>query len=96
MIDMDNKTLIQKLILDILASDNIDNKRTIRNQVVELFKDSKLVNHTPVAIRLNTTLELKETIDNYITHDNTATREALKNMYSFVSQLLCDDVKVAG
>ncbi|PHS07182.1 MAG: hypothetical protein COA88_09305 [Kordia sp.] len=96
MIDMDNKNLIQKLILDILASDNIDYKRTTRNQVVELFKDSTLVNHTPVVIRLNTTLELKETIDNYITHDNTASREALKNTYSFVSQLLCDDVKNAG
>ena len=48
---MNNKVQIQKLILDILASDNIDSKRTIRNQVVELFKDSKLVSHTPVAIR---------------------------------------------
>lgn len=93
---MNNKTQIQKLILEILASDNIDHKRTIRNQVVELFKDSKLVNHTPVAIRLNTSLELKEVIDNYITHDNTTTREALKNMYTFVSQLLCDDAKIAG
>lgn len=92
---MDNKILIQKLILDILASDNIDAKRTMRNQVVELFKGSKLVNHTPVAIRLNTSLELKEAIDNYITHDNTASRETLKNMYSFVSQLLCDEAKLA-
>jgi len=92
---MDNKTLIQKLMLDILASDNIDDKRAIRNQVVELFKEAKLVQHTPVVIRLNTSLELKEKIDNYITHDNTSTRDDLKNMYTFVSQLLCNDVKVA-
>jgi len=92
---MDNKTLIQKLILDILASDNIEGKRTIRNQVVEVFKEAKLVSHTPVVIRLNTLLELKETIDNYITHDNTSTRDDLKNMYTFVSQLLCEDVKVS-
>ena len=90
---MDSKTLIQKLILDILASDNIEDKRTIRNQVVEVFKEAKLVNHTPMVIRLNTLLELKETIDNYITHDNTSTRDNLKNMYTFVSQLLCEDVK---
>jgi len=92
---MDNKTLIQKLILDILASDNIDDKRTIGIQVVEVFKESELVNHTPVAIKLNTSLELKETIDSYITHDNASTRDALKNMYTFVSQLLCDDVMVS-
>jgi len=92
---MDNKILIQNLIQEILASDNIDDKRAMRNQVVELFKESRLVNYTPVAIRLNTSLELKETIDNYITHDNTATREALKSMYQFVSELLCDDVKIA-
>jgi len=93
---MDNKTLIQKLTLEILASDNIDDKRVKRNQVVELFKGAKLVNHTQIAIRLNTSLELKETIDNYITHDNTTSREALKNMYSFVSQLLCKDCGLNG
>jgi len=93
---MSNKTLIQKLILEILASDNIDDKRAKRNQIVALFKKSKLVNYTPVAIRLNTSLKLKETIDNYITHDNTASREALKKMSSLVNQLLCDVVRNTG
>lgn len=38
----------------------------------------------------------KETIYNCITHDNPSIREVLKNMYSFVSQLLpTDDVKIA-
>jgi len=93
---MDNATLIQKLILEIIATNNIDEKRSKRNQVLELFKESKLVEYTPVAIRLNTTLELKETIDNFITHDNYTSREALKNMYAFVSQLLCEENLVMG
>jgi len=92
---MNSKALLQKLILDILASDNIESKRTISNQIVEVFKESKLVMNTPVATRLNTSLELKETIDNYITHDNTASRNDLKSMHTFVSNLLCDEVKVA-
>ena len=91
---MNDKTTIQKLILEILASSNIDVKRAKRNQAVELFKGSTLVSHTPVAIKLNTALELKEVIDNFITHDNPSTKEALKNMYSFISQLLPDEVKV--
>lgn len=90
----DNATSIQKLILEIIASDNIDDKRSKRNQVVELFKESKLVEYTPVAIRLNTALELKEAIDNFIVHDNPSSRDALKNIYSFVSQLLCTNVNV--
>jgi len=93
MIDMDNKTLIQKLILEILASDSIDNKTILCNQVVELFKESKFVSHTPMVVRLNTSLELKETIHNFITHDNSSSREALKNMFTFVSQLLDEGVK---
>ena len=96
MLDMDNKTLIQKLILDILASDSIDDKRTMCNQVIELFKESKFVSHTPVVIRLNTALELKETIHNFITHDNSSSREALKNMFTFVSQLLGEEVKATN
>ncbi len=92
---MNNKAAIQKLILEILASDNIEVKRVKRNEVVDLFKAAELVCHTPVAIKLNTALELKEVIDNYITHDNTSTKEALKNMYSFISQLFPDDIKVA-
>ncbi|MGB1270142.1 MAG: hypothetical protein ACPG45_10440 [Flavobacteriaceae bacterium] len=92
---MNNKAAIQKLILEILASDNIEVKRRKRNEVVELFKTAELVSHTPVAIKMNTALELKEVIDNYITHDNTSTKEVLKNMYSFISQLFPDEVKVA-
>lgn len=88
---MNNKAQIQKLILDVLASNNIDDKRRAGNQVIELFKESKLVDHTPVAIKMNTSLELKEAIDNFITHDNSNTRDALKNSYSFISQLLHDD-----
>lgn len=91
---MNNKTTIQKLILEILASGNIEVKRTKRNEVVGLFKESKLVSHTPVAIKLNTALELREVIDNFITHDNTSSKESLKNMYSFISQLLPDEVKL--
>jgi hypothetical protein len=90
---MNHKTAIQKLMLEILASSNIDVKRNKRNQVVELFKNSKLVSHTPIAIKMNTALELKEVIDNFITHDNSLSKVALKNMYSFVSQLFPDDVK---
>ena len=93
---MGNKTLMQKLILEILSSDTIDKKILLRNQVVILFNDCKFEEHTPVAIRLNTALDLKESIDNYITHDNTSTREVLKNRYTFISQLLCNEVKIAG
>lgn len=93
---MGNKALTQKLILDILSSNTIDEKIALRNQVVILFKDCSFEMQTPVAIRLNTALDLKESIDNYITHDNTSTRMALKNSYTIISQLLCEDVKIAG
>lgn len=93
---MGNKTLMQKLILDILSSDFIDVRIALRNQVVILFRDCKFVAGTPVAIRMNTALDLKESIDNYITHDNASTREALKNSYTIMNQLLCEDVKIAG
>lgn len=88
---MDNKIIIQQLILEILASDNIDEKRSKGKQAIELFKASKLVDYTPVAIRLNTILELKEAIDSFIVHDNTTSRENLKAMYVFISQLMCDN-----
>lgn len=88
---MENKTQIQKLILEILASDNIDDKRTKGNQVVSLFKQAKLVDYIPVATRLNTVVELKEGIDNFITHDNMSSRESLKGLYVFVSQLMCGE-----
>ena len=51
---MDNKTQIQKLILEVLASNSVDDKRRTGNQVIELFRGSKLVAHTPVALKMNT------------------------------------------
>jgi hypothetical protein len=91
---MNDKAIIQKLILEILTSNSIEVKRTKQNEVVGLFKDSKLVSHTPVAIKLNAALGLREVIDNFITHDSPSTKDALQNMYSFISQLLPDEVKV--
>jgi len=92
---MDNTTLIQKLIQEILASNNVDEKREKRNKVVELFKDSQLVECTPVVVRLNTTLALKEAIDSFIVHDNPSSREILENTYTIVSELLCDNCQAA-
>ena len=92
---MDNTTLIQKLIQEILASNNVDEKREKRNKVVELFKESRLVECTPVVVRLNTTLALKEAIDSFIVHDNPSSREILENTYAIVSELLCDNCKAA-
>ena len=88
---MNKKVQIQKLLLEVLASKSIDDKRRSGNQAIELFRDAKLIEQTPVALKLNTSLELKEAIDNFITHDNSNTRDALKNSYSFISQLLHDD-----
>ena len=92
---MNHKAQIQKLILEVLASNNVDDKRRAGNQAIELFKGAKLIDQTPVAIKMNTSLELKEAIDNFITHDNSITREALKNSYSFISQLLHDEKAVS-
>ncbi len=88
---MNKKVQIQKLLLEVLASKSIDDKRRSGNQAIKLFRDAKLIAQTPVALKLNTSLELKEAIDNFITYDNSNTRDALKNSYSFISQLLHDD-----
>lgn len=93
---MGNKTLILKLILEILASDSIDEKITMRNQLVKLFKDCEFEKYAPLPIRLNAAFDLKESIDNYITHDNTSTKEMLQKSYSDISLMLTDDVKLAG
>ena len=85
---MNNAVLIQKLIQEILTSTTVDEKREMRNQVVQLFKESELVEYTPVVIRLNTTLALKEAIDNFMVHDNTSSREALKSTLARANQLL--------
>lgn len=86
---MNNAVLIQKLIQEILTSNTVDEKRTMRNQVVALFKKSELVEYTPIVIRLNTTLALKEAIDNFMVHDNKTSRESLKNTFAVANQLLC-------
>jgi len=92
---MDNTILLQKLIQEILASNNVDEKREKRNKAVKLFKESRLVEFTPVVVRLNTTLALKEAIDSFIVHDNPSSREILENTYTIVSELLFDNCQAA-
>jgi len=94
---MNHKSQIQKLLLEVLSSNLIDEKISKRELVVQLFKETELVAYTPVAIKMNTFLELKEVIDNFIVQDNMVSRERLKALYVFVSQLMVDenDTKVA-
>jgi len=94
---MNNKAQIQKLLLEILSSNRIDEKIGKKELVVLLFKETELVAYTPVAIKMNTVLELKDGIDNFIVQDNMVSRERLKALYVFVSQLMVDekDIKVA-
>jgi len=91
---MNHKTQIQKLLLEILSSNIIDKKISKRELVVELFKETELVAYTPVAIKMNTVLELKDGVDNFIVQDNMASRERLKSLYVFVSQLMVDEKDV--
>lgn len=88
---MNNKTQIQKLLLEILASDTIDEKVSKKTLLVKLFKETKLVDYTPVAIKMNSVLELKDGIDNFIVQDNMVSRERLKALYVSVSQLMTED-----
>jgi len=92
---MKTTVTIQRLIQEILLSNTIDEKRAKRNQVISLFKEAELVDCTPVVIRLNTTLALKEAIDNFMVHDNPSSRESLTQTYAIVSQLLVNDFKAA-
>jgi len=85
---MENAILIQKLIQEILTSNTVDEKREKRNKVVQLFRESEMIECTPVVIRLNTTLALKEAIDNFMVHDNKSSREALKSVFAVADQLL--------
>ncbi|MFD0964266.1 hypothetical protein [Pseudofulvibacter geojedonensis] len=89
------KTQIQHLISEILIANTIDLKRSLGNQTIELFKQANLINNTPVAIKLNTTLELKEAIDNFCINDNLTNRDALNNILESINQLLVDD-KIAS
>ena len=90
--DMNNKVEIQKLILEILASQVIDEKTRKRQLVVKLFREAELVAYTPVAIKMNTVLELRDGIDSFIVHDSATSRERLKALYVFVSQLMVDSL----
>ena len=92
---MNNPITIQRLIQEILLSNTIDEKREKRNQVITLFKEAELVESTPVVVRLNTTLALREAIDNFMVYDNYSSREALTNTCEIVSELLVNDFKVA-
>lgn len=88
---MNHKAQIQNLLIEILASDTIDEKVSKKTLLVRLFKETKLVDYTPVAIKMNTVLELKDGIDNFIVQDNMVSRERLKALYVSVSQLMADD-----
>jgi len=90
--DMNHKTEIQKLILEILASQVIDEKTSKRKLVIQLFKETELVAYTPVAIKMNTILELRDGIDSFVVHDSMVSRERLKALYVFVSQLMLDRI----
>jgi len=90
--DMNHKLEIQKLLLEILASRLIDEKTSKRQLVIQLFKETDLVECTPVAIKMNTILELKDGIDSFVVHDSMASRERLKALYVFVSQLMIDEL----
>ncbi|PHS04074.1 MAG: hypothetical protein COA88_14485 [Kordia sp.] len=92
---MNTSITIQRLVQEILLSNTIDEKIEKRNQVITLFKESELVASTPVVIRLNTTLALREAIDNFMVYDNCSSREALTNTCEIVSELLVNDFKVA-
>ena len=85
------KTQIQHLISEIHIANTIDPKRSLGNQTIELFKQANFINNTPVAIKLNTTLELKEAIDNFCINDNLTKREALNNILESINQLMVDD-----
>jgi len=88
---MNHKSQIQKLLLEILSSNVIDEKISKKELVVNLFKETELAAYTPVAIKMNTVLELKDGIDNFIVQDNMVSRERLKTLYVFVSQLMVDN-----
>ena len=92
---MGNSTLMKKLIQEILASNNVDEKREKRNKVVALFKDAELVKYTPIVVKLNITLALKEAIDSFIVHDNPSSRKTLESTCETVSELLCDNCQAA-
>jgi len=89
---MNHKLEIQKLILEILASKIIDEKTSKRELVIQLFKETELVAYTPVAIKVNTVLELKDGIDSFIVHDSMTSRDYLKALYVFVSELMVDSM----
>jgi len=71
---------IEELISYILDSNSIDEKRKLGKQVIELFKNSN--DDIPIAIQLNLSLRLKDIIDNFITQDNSTSRETLKSFFS--------------
>lgn len=93
---MNYKAQIQQLLLEILSSNIIDEKISKKQLVVKLFKKTELVAYTPIAIKMNAILELKDGIDNFIVQDNMISRERLKGLYVCVSQLMVDkiDIKV--
>ena len=92
---MNTPVTLKNLIQEILLSNTIDEKREKRNQVITLFKEAEFVKHTPVVIRLNATLALKEAIDNFMVHDNSSSRESLADTCAIISRLLVNNFKAA-
>lgn len=89
---MNLKTQIQKLLQELLLTKTVDEKRYLGNQIIKLFKQAEFVSNTPVAIRLNTSLQLKEILDNFTINDNSTNREALKNVFNLIEPLIANDL----
>ena len=77
---------VAQIITKILASSTIDEKRKLGKEAIALFKNTN--QDIPVAIRLNLSLQLRDTIDNFIIQDNLTSRETLENFFPLLSKSL--------
>lgn len=88
LITMDYQAQLNKQILILTSSHSIDEKRGVGTLVLELFKEASTSAKIPVAVKLNRMLSLREAIDNFITHDNAGSREALKSNFQSIRNLI--------
>ncbi len=92
---MDTLVSIENIINEILLSNSVDEKRLKKNHLIAFLKQADLVKSMPIAVRLNTELAIKEAIDSFMIHDNSASRQNLNNTYEHFRGLLKSNLTAA-
>ncbi len=83
---MTKKEQFKKLMLEILASENNQEKHSKGKELFNLFKDAELDKNTTEMSRINNLKRITDNIKAFIENDNELTRNNLKTLGTFIPE----------